>query len=156
MFKFLKSLFASKNTLDYEKEYKTLEQIEKDVTNKTIQDNLLKYGTSFHRVYEYNPVIADWLSIKNVPRFQMEWLAQSIKNGVEVDFLAVSFSVENELPYLCDTEEEVWLFEKEENPLQNSTEGIYSAILKYSYGNTTNENKKNYLIKRRGADLHEK
>lgn len=141
MFEFLKSLMGNNTpTREASKEASPSERINLEHSRK--------YGPSYDRVYEYNETMAEWLAMKNVPRYAMDWLSDSIQKGVSVEFSAVSFSVEKGLPYICDTEEETWLFEKEESPLQDSTEGIYSALLQYKYGNTANENKMNYWLNR--------
>ena len=136
MFEFLKSKFGKKS-----------KEISKESSDERIDLlNSVAYGPSYDCVKQYNEVMARWLAMKNVPKFALDWLADSIKKGVNVEHLAVSFSVENGLPYLCDTEEETWLFESEENPLQDSTEGIYRVLLKYKYGSAPNENKINYWL----------
>ena len=141
MFKFIKSLLGNDNT-------KKTPSTEFNAAAQIHSENSRKYGASYDCVSKYNNNIARWVAMKEVPRYAMDWLAESIQKGVEIEYPAISFSVEKGLPYLCETEEETWLFDKEENPLQNSTEGIYSALLKYTYGSTANENKKNYWINR--------
>lgn len=139
MFKFIKSLLGETTPTKSN-------QREQDVSKKINSEYRMKYGPSYDRVYNYDDSIARWIALKEVSKYAMDWLAESIQKGVEIEFPAISFSVEKGLPYLCDTEEETWLFEKEENPLQGSTEGIYNALLKYKYGSTANENKMNYWI----------
>lgn len=139
MFKFFKSLLGD-----------TTPAVSKptNVDERINQENRKKYGSSYDRVYAYDSAMARWIAMNDVPSYAMDWLAESIQNGVQVELTAVRFSVENELPYLCETEAETWLFEAVENPLQNSTDGIYSVLCKYKYGATANKNKMNYWINR--------
>lgn len=137
MFNFLKSLFGTNET------QKPMSN-SFDASTHIHLENRSKYGISYDCVSQYNDTIARWLAQKNISHYAMDWLSDSIKKGIEIEFPAIEFSIEKELPYLCETEEETYLFDKEENPMQNSAEGIYSAILQYKYGRTANENKLNY------------
>lgn len=119
---------------------------QQSVKEKIDSSNRSMYASSYDIVRRYNATMAQFLALENVAKFAVDWLADSIQRGVQVEPAIVSRSVERELPYLCVTEEELWLFEKEENPMQDSVEGIFSAILKYSFGATADKNKLNFWI----------
>lgn len=105
-----------------------------------------KYGTSFDIIYEKNELVAETVAREMVPQYAMDWLADAIKRGVEIEEIAIYTSIDNKWPYLCATEEETWLLTNEENPLLNSSEGIYKALMQYAIGNIKDENKYNYWL----------
>lgn len=136
MFKFIKSIFGESKPSNSNR------NLVNTSTNKS------KYGDDFSYIYNYDERIAGFIEYNNIPKYAVDWLAESIKNGTTVQISAIYDSVEKGVPYLCETEEEIWLFEKEENPLRNSPEGIHSALMMYKYGSYKNTNKFNYWINR--------
>ena len=112
---------------------------------KRIEDgDYAKYGKSYGCISNYDELIADCIARNDVPRYAVDWLAESIRNGAEVESLAIYDSIERGLPYLCETESETWLFDNEENPMLDSAEGIYKALLYYEYRTIKNPNKSNF------------
>lgn len=140
MFKFLKSILSENQPTKSKPSFEDAEtRIEREYKSK--------YGDVYSCILAYNKTIAHCIAQNNVPKYAVEWLAESIQKRSEIDITAIYNSIDMKLPYLCEQESEIWLFESEENPLNNSIEGMYSAILKYQY-NVANTNKMNFWINR--------
>lgn len=142
VFKFIKNLLGNS------KSEKTKSAVKQTIVNQPQDYNQSQYGGSFNTILNFNKQIARCIEFNSVPQYAIDWLADSIRRGAEIEFSAVYDSIEMQLPYLCETESETWLFTKQVNPLMGSTEGIYSAIVQYKYGSMANQNKLNLWINR--------
>lgn len=147
MFKFFESLLGGNSS-----ETSPVEVAQKQINarEQIALENRKKYGQSYDIVNEFDSTMAYCLVREGASKYAMDWLAESIQKGIQVEYSAVIYSREKGMPYVCDTEEETWVFDREEDPLKDSVAGIYNAILYYACGKDkgSNENKYNYWLNR--------
>ena len=74
---------------------------------------------------------------RNEPGYKFEWLLQSLEMGRELEDGGsyVRESIENDLPYFCETASEYHYFNDDDTPiLRGSVQGILDLMLQYSLG----------------------